>query len=111
MLEQRKLERFKLSVLTRVMVITSGKKSEMLELYTENICSKGAYFKTGHPIHEGARVELDFVLFVNKLVKLLGVYSFVKIAGTVMRSGSGGIAVNFDKGYEIMPYRYVKIKL
>ncbi len=106
MLEKRQIERFKMKVLTRLIVLTAGKKKEMIELYTSDISARGAFLVTDHEIPEGTSIKLDFVLSVNKLIELIGTNSFIKIAGKVVRTGPEGIAISFDKGYEIMPYRH-----
>jgi hypothetical protein len=50
---------------------------------------------------------MDFVLPIEKLARVLGVNSFVKIKGKVIRVDVEGVAVSFDKNYEIMPYRNI----
>ena len=107
MIEHRKIERFRLSIPVRLVTISHTQKKEVLELNTSNISARGAYFKTDILIPEGTAIQIDFVLPVEKLVELIGMYSFVKVKGKVVRSGDGGIAVSFDDDYEIMPFRNV----
>ena len=103
--ERRGLERFKLNIPVRVTVSLSEKKKEMLEAHTKNICAGGAYCRTDHSIHKGAKVQLDFVLPAKKFIDMMGVTGFIKIAGTVVRSEDIGVAICFDNRYELMPYK------
>ncbi len=105
MSDRRRLERFKLSIPARLIVFSSRQKKEVFETSTTNICAGGAFFKTDHTVPEGSQVHLDFILPVNKLKKLIGVSSYIKINGNVVRSDSDGIAISFDESYELMPFR------
>ena len=104
MSDRRHLERFRLIVPARLIVCGSSRKKEVFETNTCNISSKGAFFKTMHRLPEGTSVQLDFVLPVNKIKEITGVSSYIKIAGKVVRSDSNGIAVCFNKNYELMPF-------
>jgi c-di-GMP-binding flagellar brake protein YcgR len=103
--DRRHLERFDLSVPARLVVHNSRRNKEVYETNTCNISAGGAFFKTEHFLSEGTKVELDFIIPVEKLGVAKGVSSFVKISGRVLRSDSKGIAICFDKNYEIMPFR------
>ncbi len=103
--ERRQLERFELKIPARIMASYSGRKKEMVEVCTNNISAGGAYCRTDHAIPEGTRVHLDFILPAKELVKLIGVSSFIKIAGTVVRSEDFGVAICFDNHYEMMPFK------
>ncbi len=107
MIEHRKIERFRLSIPVRLVTASHARRKEVLELNTSNISARGAFFKADIMIPEGTTIHLDFVLPVAKLVELIGMYSFVKVHGKVVRSGNGGMAVTFDDDYEIMPFRNV----
>ncbi|MFW6139169.1 MAG: PilZ domain-containing protein [Spirochaetota bacterium] len=101
------MDRFQISIPARLVVNNTGQQREVLELSTCNICARGAFFKTDHDIPRGTKVQLDFVLSIDRLQQLLGVHSYVSIKGKVVRSGLDGIAVKFNKTYELMPYRSV----
>ena len=105
MIERRHIARFELKVLARLILYASGRKKEMLQLYTKNICTGGAFLETNSYVPEGTNVQMDFVLPINKIIELIGASSYVKINGKVVRSEEKGIAIMFDKDYEIMPYK------
>ena len=107
MAERRKLERYNLIIPTRIVVSNNNKDAEVFEINTCDICAGGAYFKTKHKIDEGSKVTLNFVLPIHKLARLLGVNSYLKVKGEVVRVDLEGIAVSFNGEYEIMPYRNI----
>ena len=105
MREKRDLERYNLTIPARLEVSVNNNKREVIELQALNVCSGGAFLQTTHSISEGAQVKLDFVLPFEKIKELIGTYGCVKVSGRVVRSEPNGIAVSFDKKYEILPYR------
>ena len=105
MRDKRVLERYNLTIPARLEVSVANNKRELIELQTVNVCAGGAFLQTTHSISEGTQVKLDFVLPVEKIKELIGSYGCVKVRGRVVRSEPGGVAVSFDKKYEILPYR------
>jgi hypothetical protein len=105
MTERRKLERYNLIIPTRIVISNNSKEGEVFEINTCDISAKGAYFKTKQKIKKGSKVALNFVLPVNKLAEVMGVNSYVKVKGEVVRVDMEGIAVSFSGNYKIMPYR------
>ena len=101
--DRRKLERFELHVPAKIEVIGESGKKEILQLETLDISADGAFFISEKPISEGAPIKLEMVLSMDKLQQLVGHRKQIglKISGTVIRSGSQGIAVHFDKKYQI----------
>ena len=105
--ERRKLERYNLVIPTRIVLTNSGQESEVFEINTCNISAGGAFFKTAHKIPIGTDLNMNFVLPIEKLARLLGVNSFVKVKGKIIRIDMEGIAVSFNKKYEIIPYKNI----
>lgn len=104
MKERRRLERFSFEVPTRIEVVASADKKETLDLQTSNICAGGAFFRTTQALPEGTRVNIDLILPFDGLKELIGHSRVnVKVDGTVIRSGSTGMAVCFNEDYQIMP--------
>ena len=99
--DKRTFERFELEVPARVGIEGWDQKSEEIALVTSNICAGGAYFFTKAPIPEGTRVQMDFVLSIDKLKGLLDSQCRIKVRGEVVRSEETGIAIRFDKDYQI----------
>ncbi|MFW6139167.1 MAG: PilZ domain-containing protein [Spirochaetota bacterium] len=102
--DRRRYERFQLRTPARMTVMHHRrKKKKTLELHAHNICAGGAYFPTEHKLEEGTRVHLDLILSIEMLRKLEGLKGMVRVSGTVVRTDEEGIAVSFDKEYEMVP--------
>ena len=103
--EQRKFERFDLNIPAKIETVISGqaKDREILNLLTKDICAGGAFFHTAQSLPEGTEAEIDFVIDINKLKKLIESRAYIKIKGTVLRSESEGMAICFHKNYKITP--------
>ena len=48
MIERRHIERFEIKVLARLILYASDWKKEMIQLYTKNICTGGAFLETNN---------------------------------------------------------------
>ncbi len=103
MTDKRKLERFDLELPATIELLTPDQEKSLLNLLTTNICSGGAYFHTKQPLPEGIQVKIDLVLPLDKLRKLKDEHkqAYIKVTGTVLRSGSEGMAIFFDEDYQI----------
>jgi len=105
-IEQRRLERFDLEVPAEIEVVTSAQKRDTLNLSTSNICSNGAFFRTKKPLPEGTDVRMDLILPFEKPKKPKNEWlrARIKITGKVLRSESNGMAIGFNKNYQITPW-------
>jgi hypothetical protein len=104
--EKRKLERFDLNLLARIRMAPLEKKeinALLIDLPCWNISSGGAFFHTGEPLPEGAKVHMDILLEVEQLKKITGKRALIMVDGTVLRANQNGMAVRFDNEYEIKP--------
>jgi len=101
--ERRVFERFNLNIPAKIETMISGqaKDKETLNLLTKDICAGGAFFHTAQTLSKGTEVKVDFVLDTNRLANLTENSACVKIKGTVLRSGSEGMAICFHKNYKI----------
>jgi len=104
MLEKRRLERFDLVMPAAIEFVNEDQDDRMINLLTTNICSGGAYFYTNQPLPEGTKVKLDLVLPLENLRKLKKEYkqAFIKVTGEVLRTEAEGMAICFDKNYQII---------
>ena len=104
--EKRKLDRFDLKVPAKVEVTTSDREKEIFNLLTSDICAGGAFFHTTQPLPEGTPVKIDLILSLDKLKELKDDFkhAYIKVAGTVLRSESAGMAICFNEDYQIRPY-------
>ncbi len=101
--EQRKLERFCLRTAATIEVVGDNGDARRLNLVTANICSDGAFFHTLEPLTEGSRVNIDLLLDLRRLKGWGGSGAHVKVSGAVLRAEVGGMAIRFDKGFQILP--------
>jgi len=103
MAERRRLERFDLVLPAAIKFMYFDHKERMINLLTTNICSGGAYFHTTQPLPKGTQVKIDLVLPLDKLRKLKKEHkeAYIKITGTVLRAESEGMAICFEKAYQI----------
>jgi hypothetical protein len=104
MIDRRKLKRYKLNIPT---LIEIGNKNNhvLFDTSTSDISAVGAFFHTKNALPLGNRVKLTFKLHSNKLKELTGAQGFVKIKGRVVRSDHTGMAIHFDKQYQLMGLR------
>jgi len=102
--ERREFERFDLELPGRVEVEATGQKDEPSSLKTSNISAGGAFFHTERPLSEGTRLCLNLILVVEKLKKLTGSQCQIKVNGTVVRFEEKGMAIRFQRDYEMMPF-------
>lgn len=106
MKNKRKYERFDLEVPAKMGILGAGNNNEHeVSLSTVNVCAGGAFFAAEVSIPEGTRVKMDFTLSIEKLKEMLDSYCRIKVEGEVIRMDDRGIAVRFDKDYEIIPVK------
>jgi len=107
--DKRTLERYNLEAPAKIIPVDFGNKVDKYRFVTTNICAGGAYFQNSRPLPEGAAVEVEVVLPLNKLriLKHPTEEIHLKINGKVIRSESDGIAVSFNKGYQIVRLDYM----
>lgn len=104
MKERRKLERYQLRVPTTIQVTDASGCSETLKAETKDISADGAFFVAlEEPVCHGAHLHLEMVLPVERLQDLIGAKKKVaiRLEGQVVRIDSDGMAVLFDRKYQI----------
>lgn len=102
MMERRKLERFDLKVPANIEVVDQDQFVEKKTLFTQNLCAGGAFFLTAIPFIKGTQVKIDLTLDFKQLRNSEGRRPRVIVSGTVLRSESHGMAIEFDKKYKII---------
>jgi hypothetical protein len=105
--EKRTLERFDLKIPAKIEIGNSDHEEEITDLMTKDICAGGAFFHTSQPLPTGTNVKIDLILPLERLKKLNNDWpqAYIKVTGTVLRSESSGMAINFDEDYHIRPWR------
>ena len=102
--ERRKLERFNLRLPAQIEITTPNlPNGAMLNLWTKDICSGGAFFATPEPLPAGTQVKIELTLHFEGLKNLKPNETRVNLSGTVVRPSSTGMAVRFDNGFEMTP--------
>ena len=101
MLERRRYERFDLTLLTMVEVLTpEGKKS--FNALSTNISAGGVHLYPRRPIPEGTSVKVNVTIQNERLKKRTGAQGVIITEGTIVRCTSIGIAVSFGEDYQIL---------
>ncbi|MFW6137553.1 MAG: PilZ domain-containing protein [Spirochaetota bacterium] len=100
MKDRREQERYQLDLPARVTLMEPG-KTQVLQLYTKNVCNGGAFLPTSRKIPLGSRVQLDLILSIGLLHRVMGANGLVRVKGTIIRTEPEGIAVHFDKHYQL----------
>jgi c-di-GMP-binding flagellar brake protein YcgR len=102
MKDRRKLERFNLKLRGEITAETADHTKKVFYLRTRDISSGGAFFYGVDPLPEGTPVQINLILSIDKLKKLMGVQARVEISGIVKRSEPSGMAISFHKDYQMM---------
>ena len=100
---KRKLERFPLELPARIFVGCEGEGADCLDAVTCDICAGGAFFYTDTPLPVGTKMDVDLILPLDELKKIKGKRASIKVKGAVIRTGESGMAISFDKKYQISP--------
>ena len=102
--DRRQLQRFSLRAPAIVRAAVQDRES-VVELYTRDICSGGAFLQTADPLPVGIYVDITLFLMISAVRNLQGQPGKVKITtvGTVVRSEEAGMAVAFDSEYQMVP--------
>jgi hypothetical protein len=95
-LERRILARFNLQLRSILKKLQDGE--EVLELFTRDVSSKGAFFLTGNPLPVDTSLSMTLYLPVGESVN-----SVLSVAGKVVRTEDEGMAVRFDPSYRLVP--------
>ena len=108
--ERRKLERFNLQLPAKIESIASDgemNNREISNIMTMDICSGGAFFQTTAPLPEGTEVKIDLILPLDNQEKIKDDFKhvFIAVTGTVLRSEQKGMAVCFNRHYQIRPLK------
>jgi hypothetical protein len=100
MRERRQYIRFAISLPVRLETLILDRK-EVLDLDTRDISASGTFIPTLTSFPEGTRFILDFTIPDDNLYKLKDIKSLKDCEGSMVRSTSHGLAIQFDKKYQI----------
>lgn len=105
-IEKRKMKRFSLELTTCLLVVNEKIGAKSLDLFTSNICSGGAFFKTKEPLPIGTEVHVGMILPLDRLKNLKTNRSRIDVSGWVIRTDGQGMAISFDRKYSISPLHH-----
>lgn len=101
-MEHRKRDRYALDVPVKLSAIAEN-NADILDAHLVNISSGGVYLESQQRFPEGRQVNLELRLPVNRLLEMIGEQKkvLVRVNGRVVRSEESGMAIQFNKDYEI----------
>lgn len=102
-IERRKMERFSLEVPAMLSIGDKSEQPMAFEVMTDNICAGGAFFITDTHMSVGTDVEMDLILSLKANDNIEEKKTRIDISGRVIRTNERGVAVRFDKKYNISP--------
>ena len=101
--EKRKMDRFSMELPAWISAIDKHGKLQTLEVVTRDICAGGAFLQTDQPLSVGTNIEMNLVLPLSNIPNVQIRRSRIDVSGSVIRTESQGVAVCFDKRYQISP--------
>ncbi len=101
--EKRKFDRFNINVPAKIEIIVEDGEREKYELETSDLSAEGTYLKSVRPLQEGSQVKVEIFLNFEELKCPANPDGSLMIAATgrVLRSGHEGMAIHFNKDYDI----------
>ncbi len=106
--EKRQQERYSLTAPIKI-VCRDETNPTFFQSYSKDISSAGVLIHSCQmPLKPMQKVHLELTLTIGKLKEFFGSSSMVtlKIDGSVIRSRTDGIVIEFDKKYSIVPFDY-----
>ena len=108
MIERRLYERHIVILPTKLEAILTAREKKVFDVETRNISIGGAfiYSKDFDFFQEGRQVTIDFTIPSGSFFKYLAdMKSIMECTGSVVRSTSEGVAIQFDRECEIIERR------
>jgi c-di-GMP-binding flagellar brake protein YcgR len=117
--ERRNQERFFLDIQAKISFrFTDDEAEEFLETVAADISAGGAFLQTETSLPLASKVKVEFLLSIENLKKLKFILSvdtlrnlsgqhhvWVQATGVVIRQQEAGVAVIFDKNYQLTPMK------
>ena len=100
MKERRQYERFMFALPVRIETMMTGRK-KVLDLATRDISVSGTFIATLTSFPERTRFILDFTIPSDRIKVLKNAKILRGYTGSMVRSTPHGIAINFDREYQI----------
>jgi hypothetical protein len=100
MKERRQYERFSFLLPIRLKAMTTG-RTKVIDLYTRDLSVSGTFIATLMSFPEKTRFTLDFTIPTDSIKKLKDVKRLRGYTGSMVRSTTQGIAIQFDNECQI----------
>jgi hypothetical protein len=100
--DRRTMRRFSLRLPCLICVLDDCVGEAVYPTETENICSGGAFLRTGNPLSPGTRLTIELLVQRGNEAPQARAESCVCLTGEVVRCGPQGMAVRFDAQYQIV---------
>ena len=101
--DRREIARFPMELPAWISVINVSEQPNFFEAVTRDVCSKGAFIQTDQLLPVGTEVEMNLMLSLNKPPRIETRHSRIDVSGSVVRTEPQGIAICFNKNYQISP--------
>lgn len=98
------MERFSLELPALLSMTDAAGKPKAFEVKTKDICSGGAFFVTDKVMPIGTDVKMDLIFSLKKVDQFKDKKTHIDVSGAVVRAEKQGVAVCFDKNYNISPF-------
>jgi hypothetical protein len=100
MKERRQYERFSFPLPIRLKAMTTD-RTKVIDLYARDLSVSGTFITTLTSFPEKTRFTLDFTIPTDSIKKLKDVKSLTGYTGSMVRSNTHGIAIQFDNECQI----------
>ena len=99
--EKRSMERYDLYLPADLTFKNEAGEISHQKVVTTNICAGGSFFTTGLVLRSGTDVKMDLIVSLEKFNNLDIRKTHIAVSGKVLRSNKKGMAICFNKQYQI----------
>lgn len=97
------MDRFDMELPAWISTIDINGNPWSFEVKTRDICAGGAYLLTDQPLLVGTDLAMNLILPLSNIPEMENRHSRIDVSGSVIRTESEGMAICFDKRYQISP--------
>lgn len=101
----RKIERFKISLPTRIWKKSASSLLDAIDLLSRDVSSNGGFFLTSNPFNVGTTVVVKMLLLSPTIKNHDEKIGQVLVSGKVIRIDDQGMAIHFNQNYSISSVR------
>jgi hypothetical protein len=97
------MARFSMELPAWISVLYASEQTKSFEAVTRDVSADGAFIHTDQPLPVGTDIEMNLILPLDIPSNKGNIRSRIDVSGSVVRTESQGMAVCFDKKYQISP--------